>query len=225
MMKTFFTAVLMALFLVSCATTKSEVPANIMYSGFLPDYSLLKDEKDAEGNPVKRYFSPEVNPKNYQKVMVDRVVYYPEVNPSAAVDGVTLEAIRRHLEQTLRAKLAAKEILATEAGPGVIRMRIAIASVTTEAAALKAYQYIPIAYLVHKAGEAVNGESMATMVFLEVEATDSVTGELLGEAIKQGDGATINEGTPVVASDVVPLINRWAQLAADFIASRITAKQ
>jgi hypothetical protein len=65
---------------------------------------------------------------------------------------------------------------------------------------------------------------MATMVFVEAEMTDSVSGELLAEAVKSGDGTTVKEGTSVTAADVTPLIDRWAQLAADLIASRLGGK-
>lgn len=114
--------------------------------------------------------------------------------------------------------------LVDQAGPGVVRVRVAISSVTAEAAALKAYQYIPLAYLVHKADEAVTGTTMVSMVFLEAELNDSVTGELLAEAVKRGDGATVKEDVQVTAADVTPLIDRWAQLAADLIASRLGGK-
>lgn len=120
--------------------------------------------------------------------------------------------------------MGARVPLVDQAGPGVVRVRVAISSVTAEAAALKAYQYIPLAYLVHKADEAVTGTTMVSMVFLEAELNDSVTGELLAEAVKRGDGATVKEDVQVTAADVTPLIDRWAQLAADLIASRLGGK-
>ena len=215
-------AILMAVLLASCASTGGDSGASSKkYSGFLKDYSLLKEAKDADGKPVMRYVSPRLTGQNYQQVMLDPVVFYPELKPSATADAATLESVRRHLEQTLRAKLGARVPLAKAPGPGVARMRVAITSVNVQEAALKAYQYIPLAFVIHKVSDAATGATMVTIVFVEAEITDSVSGELLAEAVKQGDGATLNEGTPVTAADVVPLLDRWAQLTADLLATRL----
>lgn len=222
MIKTTLSVIVLALLLASCAT-KGDVSGE-KNSGFLESYSILKDEKDADGNPVRRWISSKLNAQNYQKVLIEPVIYFPPVKPSATADAATLEAVRRNLEQTLRSKVGARVPLVDQAGPGVVRVRVAISSVTAEAAALKAYQYIPLAYLVHKADEAVTGTTMVSMVFLEAELNDSVTGELLAEAVKRGDGATVKEDVQVTAADVTPLIDRWAQLAADLIASRLGGK-
>jgi hypothetical protein len=225
MTKTYLGAIILSLFLASCATKGGDTKEPVMLnSGFLENYTILKDEKDAAGNPVRRWVSSKLNAHNYQKVMIEPVIYFPPMKPDATANAATLEAVRRYMDQTLRSKVGAQLPLVDQTGPGVVRMRVAIASVNTEAAALKAYQYIPLAYLVHKVDEAATGTNMATMVFVEAEMTDSVSGELLAEAVKSGDGTTVKEGTSVTAADVTPLIDRWAQLAADLIASRLGGK-
>jgi hypothetical protein len=201
------------------------------YSGFLKDYSQLKEEKDAKGEKVMRYLSPKLTSGAYSKVMIDRVDFYPAPRPDKSVDSATLHQISDYYDKALRQKIGAKTTVVDQAGPGVVRMRVAITAVTSETAALKAYQYIPIALIVQGAKSAAGARAKNAELYTELEVLDSQTGERIGAVVKKGIGTEVKEvkegkekGEKMVALDnVKPILDNWAELAADFAGENLRA--
>jgi uncharacterized lipoprotein YmbA len=122
-------AVAVAVLLGACAT---KVVKEEQYSGFLKDYSQLKEEKDAAGAPVMRHISPKLSSGAYRQIMIDRVEFYPVPQPNANVDAATLEQIRAYLDRELRKKIGERVPVVNQPGPGVIRMRAAITGAKDE---------------------------------------------------------------------------------------------
>jgi hypothetical protein len=199
------------------------------YSGFLKDYSQLKEEKDAAGQPVMRYISPKLSSGAYNKIMIDRVDFYPAPRPDKSVDSATLHQISAYLDKALREKIGEKTTVVDQAGPGVVRMRVAITAVAAETAALKAYQYIPIALIVQGAKSAAGTRAKNAELYAEMEMLDSQSGERIGAVVKKGAGTEVKEmkegtekGEKKVALDnVKPVLDNWAKLAADFAATNL----
>lgn len=52
------------------------------YSGFLKDYSKLKETTSASGKPELRWISPDYNPSNYDNVVYRPITYYPVPKPT-----------------------------------------------------------------------------------------------------------------------------------------------
>jgi Protein of unknown function (DUF3313) len=186
-------------------------------SGFLKDYSLLQQAQDAAGNQVQRYSNPKLSAGGYSKIMIDPVVYYPEPQPSDKVDAETLEQIKGYLIQTLNQKVGAKAALVDGPGPGVVRMRAAITAVAAQKPGLKPYELIPIGFLVSRLKTPV----LDAVVNVEVELVDSVSGELLGEVVKQGTGNQLGAAadSKLTFAEVQPVLDAWSTQAADFAAS------
>ncbi len=187
-------------------------------SGFLGDYSALKEEKDAAGDTVQRYMNPKLKSGAYQKVMIDHTQYYPAPKPSEQVSASTLTEISNYVDQGLRTKLGAKLALATEPGPGVIRLRPAITTVAAQTPGLKPYQMIPIAFIVSSAV----GRGKEAAIQIEVEMVDSVTGERLGASVRKGVGAKLaDDKAKLKLGDVKPLLDKWIDTGAAFVAERM----
>lgn len=200
---------------VGCAsqeTTKSDVP------GFLGDYSMLKDEKDAAGEPVKRYLSPKFAPGAYQKLLLDAVQFYPAPQTSEYVDMKTYNDVRNYVEAQMRSKLAAKVPLATTPGPGVVRVRTAITSVAAESPGLKPYEVLPIGM----AFSAIKGRGKDATLGLEVELLDSVTGERVGAAVRRGTGEHLGSDEKTLTLEhLKPLLDKWTDAGAQFAAEKL----
>jgi hypothetical protein len=187
-------------------------------SGFLSDYAGLKEEKDAAGETVMRYVSPKLKPGAYQKVLLDPAQYYPTPKPTEQVEAQTLAEIRNHLDKGLHAKLGAKVTLATEAGPGVLRVRPAITAVGSKAVGLKPYQVIPIAFVI----SSVKGRGQEATIQVEVEVTDSVTGERMGAVVRKGVGAKLaSDKAKLALGNVQPLLDKWIDTGTAFVAERM----
>lgn len=191
------------------------------YSGFLKDYSQLKEEKDADGQPVMRYLGPQLSSGAYGKVMIDRVEYYPAPRPDAQVDAATLDQIRDYFDQAMRRKISEKVPVVDQAGPGVVRMRVAIAAVAAETVGLKIRP--PVGMLIQgiKAAAGTGPVAKEAELYAEMEALDSQSGERIGMVVKKGIGREVKEGAvkgekKVAVDDVKPVLDNWARLAADF---------
>lgn len=201
------------------------------YSGFLKDYSQLKEEKDADGKPVMRYLSPKLTSGAYSQIMIDRVDFYPAPRPDKNVDAATLQQISDYLDKALRQKIGEKATVVDQAGPGVVRMRVAITAVAAETAALKGYQYIPIALVVQGAKSAAGARAKNAELYAEIEMLDSQSEERIGAVVKKGIGTEVKaaeakegeaKGEKMVALDnVKPVLDNWAKLAADFAGTNL----
>jgi hypothetical protein len=155
--------------------------------------------------------------------MIDRVEFYPVPQPSANVDAATLEQIRAYLDRELRKKIGERVPVVNQPGPGVVRMRAAITGAKDEKAALAPYEYIPIAFVITTAREAAGVRAKDATVYAEAEMLDSVSGEWLGGVVKKGTGEAVTGGKSgqMTLEEVKPLLDKWAQLAADFVGSSL----
>jgi len=187
-------------------------------SGFLGDYSQLREVKDAAGETVLRYVNPKAGGGKYQRLLLDPVQYYPAPQASAQVDLATLNAVRNYVDKTMRDRLGARIPLATEPGPGVLRLRTAITAVSSAEAGRKPYQYIPIAFLV----TAATGLGQEATIAMEFEAVDSMTGERLGAAVRKGVGARLEgKDAKVTLKDLSKQLNTWIDTGANFMAQAL----
>lgn len=183
-------------------------------SGFLGDYSALAQVKDKAGETVMRYVSPKFKPGAYQKVMIDPTSYYPAPKPTDQVTASTLTEISAYVDKGLREKIGAKVPLASEPGPGVLRMRPAITAVVPQTPGLKPYQVIPIAFIISSA----KGRGKEAAINVEVDVVDSVTGERMGAAVRKGVGAKLaSDKAPLTLKDVQPLLDKWIDTGSTFI--------
>jgi hypothetical protein len=155
--------------------------------------------------------------------MIERVAFYPPPQPSAEVDAATLNEISNYLDQQLRKKVGERVPVVDKPGPGVVRMRTAITGVAEERAGLKPYQYIPVALVLTAAKEAAGRRAKDATIQAEVELLDSVSSQPLGAAVKRGTGESVKagEGSKLTLEHVKPVLDKWAQVAADFAASNL----
>ena len=187
-------------------------------SGFLGDYSALKEVKDAAGDTVMRYVSPKLKPGAYQAVMIDPTQYYPAPKPTQQVTSSTLTEISNYLDKGLSEKLGAKVTVVSEPGPGVLRIRPAITAVAPQTVGLKPYQVIPIAFIITSA----KGRGKEAAINVEIDAVDSVTGERMGASVRKGIGAKLaNDKAPLTLKDVQPLLDKWIDTGSSFVAENM----
>jgi hypothetical protein len=187
-------------------------------SGFLGDYSALKETKDTAGDTVMRYVNPKLKPGAYQAVMLDPTQYYPAPKATEQVSASTLTDISNYLDKGLQDKLGAKVTLVSEPGPGVLRIRPAITAVAPQTVGLKPYQVIPIAFIITSA----KGRGKEAAISVEFDVVDSVTGERMGASVRKGIGAKLaSDKAPLSLRDVQPLLDKWIDTGASFVAEHV----
>lgn len=160
-------------------------------SGFLKDYSMLHPAKDdTEASLV--YFNPDkAKFKSYTKVWLEPVqVWRGEKSDAKDLDEEDATYVSQYLWSRVDEELRKDYTMTREAGPGVARVRIGITEAGKGIPVLDnltaAY---PAALLLSKGKKAIGGtESFVGKASVEVEVTDSQTGELLSEAVDRRGG-------------------------------------
>ena len=159
-------------------------------SGFLgPEiYAKLEQVKARDGKKVSRWIGPKLSFANYQKVLVDDVVLYPKPEPGPQVSLETLDAIQKYTTHNLRERVGKVLNVAYEAGPGVVRLQMAITGVEVKTEGMKAYEILPVAALFGGVKAATGTRDMDVVAFIEAKITDSVSGEVIGAALRRLEG-------------------------------------
>ncbi len=195
------------------------------YSGFLTDYSRLREAKGADGVPVLRWISPKLTAETYNKVIIDPVQLYPTPRPTEQVSAEVLSQIRNYFDTALHRQMGESYSVVTEPGPGVLRFRPAITGVTAGPEALKLRQYLPIALIFTTARQAAGVRPEQVVVHLEAEALDSQTDEQLGAVVAAGTGKPLKGASDKLSlAHVQPVLDHWADIAATQIRTLITRK-
>lgn len=115
------------------------------YSGFLSDYSQLKEAKSPSGAEVMRWVDPKLDLSRYSAVYVEPTQFYPKPQSTAKIPDSTLRGINDYFNQALKRELAKSLPLANGPGPGVIVVRAAITAVSSKTEGLKPYEFVPVA--------------------------------------------------------------------------------
>lgn len=160
-------------------------------SGFLKDYSKLRPAADdTEASLV--YLTPDkAKFKSYTKILLEPVqVWRGEKSDAKDMDKEDAEHLSQFLWSKLEEELGKDYRITASPGPTVMRMRVAI----TEAG--KGIPFVdnitavhPGTLLMSKAKKAISGtESFVGKSSIEVEVTDSSTGELLAAAVDRRGG-------------------------------------
>lgn len=124
----------------------SKVVEPDQYSGFLKDYSQLKEAKSPSGAEVMRWMDPKLNLNQFTSVYIEPTQLYPKPQPTVKIPQATLNGITGYYDQALKRELGKSLPLAAGPGPGVIVVRAAITAVSSKTEGLKPYEVIPIAW-------------------------------------------------------------------------------
>jgi hypothetical protein len=153
-------------------------------SGFLSDYSKLKEGKKGQAEFV--YIKEGANWKSYDKIMIDHLVFF--MSEDAQYKGIQPDELKEIADTWHRAFIQAVQgdyEITHEPGPGVLRFRAAITDVSPTKRALNMITtVVPVglAFSVIKKGVTGAGTGVGK-VTSEAEILDSSTNEVLAAAI------------------------------------------
>ncbi|EKT4466687.1 DUF3313 domain-containing protein [Pseudomonas putida] len=209
-LKSFATTVcLSSLLLSGCASKYVE---SDQYSGFLKDYSILKEEKSPTGAPVMRWIKPGVNANDYTSVYIEPSQLYPRPQPTEKIPQTTLQGITQYYDQALKTQFSKVLPLATSPGPGVLVVRPAITAVSASTKGLRPYEVIPIALVAAGISTATGIRDQDTSVATEAAFIDGTSNELVAEVVRKGAGAELENSSQVMqAKDARAVLDAWAQ--------------
>lgn len=176
-----------ALLLTGCQTTRQA--RSTEQSGFLGDYSLLTE--GADGEALSRYVNPVTSFKKYNKIIVDPIRVYaaPESKLAKLPQGDAM-ALVDYLDATVRMQLKEDYTLVTEAGPDVMRLRVALTEAKGSALVMDTISsVIPFGMAASAIKQvAVGTPTSVGSARVEMELVDSMIGTRLLAAVDERAG-------------------------------------
>ncbi|MBK5412435.1 DUF3313 domain-containing protein [Pseudomonas sp. TH34] len=181
------------------------------YSGFLSDYSNLKEAKSPSGAQVMRWVDPSLSLSRYNAVYIEPTQFYPKPQASTKIPESTLQGINTYYSQALKRELEKSLPLADGPGPGVIVVRAAITAVSSKTESLKPYEYIPVALVVATVSTGAGIRDQETTLGTEAQFLDGASGKVVAQVVRKGTGKPLaNESQVMKADDVKSVIDGWA---------------
>lgn len=181
------------------------------YSGFLKNYSILKEDKSPSGAPVLRWIQPGIDANRFSSVYIEPSQFYPQPQPTEKIPASTLQGITQYYDQALQTQFSKALPLASGPGPGVLVVRPAITAVSASTEGLKPYEVIPIALIAAGVSTATGIRDQETNLSTEAAFLDGGSGKVVAEVVRKGAGKELENSSQVMtASDARAAIDVWA---------------
>lgn len=203
--------------LLSLAGCSSKVAEHNQYSGFLGDYSSLKEVRTSSGNEVLRWVSPDFNINNYKDIYFAPVVYYPSPKPDSRVSAATLEQIRLYTEQRLKSGVSSHKPLSNQPHKGGLILKTAITAVSAENKDMQFYEVLPVTAVVAGTMTMTGKRSQNTFLFIEAVLIDVSTNQPVIKVVRKAYGSRVsNSQAPITQADVKSAIDAMVADVVDF---------
>jgi Protein of unknown function (DUF3313) len=191
-------SLLLLLLLPGCSTTvesqpqaekalQSGAPLPPAITSFLgPDASKLAP--GPEGGAALVWVNSNAQWKNYSKILLEPVQFWAAED--SKVPPADQQTLTTYFYNSLQTNLQKSFGLVSQAGPGVIKLQVALMDATTATPGLRSVSVVvPQARILNLAQSmATDSYAFAGSAEAEMKATDSVSGELLAEAVDQRAG-------------------------------------
>ncbi len=212
---------ILALMLVATGCAATQEAKSVEKSGFLGDYSQLKEgqrstiSESAEDQALLVYKNPAADWHKYKKVWLEPVTVWMSQKDSQLKD-VSVED-RQRLAALLWSKLdeqLRKDYeMTNQAGPDVLRIQAAITEAGSSNAVLDTVtSIVPQTRLLSGMKSLATGVSAFTgSASAEVKVTDSATGTILFEAVDRRGGTKSLMGVTNSWNDVEEAYRFWAE--------------
>jgi len=180
-------------------------------TGFLgPDASKLA--RGPEGGAALVWLNPNAQWSSYTKIQLMPVEFWAAAD--SKVSQADQQTLTTYFYNQLQTNLSKSFTLVDQPGPGVMTLRVALMDATTAVPGLRT-----ISVIVPQARVLNLAQSMATDSYAfvgsaeaEMKMTDSVSGELLGEAVDQrAGGMGIKSAASFQWGDAQNAMDYWAQ--------------
>ncbi|MGR9085922.1 MAG: DUF3313 domain-containing protein [Gammaproteobacteria bacterium] len=201
------------------ATQKAPIEQASMNCGLLGDVcgQLTPGGKDQVS---LRYISPSAQWTNYNKVMIEPVTFWG--GDSTSVSAADQQMLVNYFSQQLKEQLGKKFDIVEQAGPGVMKLSVAMTDSETATPVLRS-----ISMIVPQAHMLANLKYLATGTFpfvggaqAEGKVTDSVSGDLLAAvADKRIGGGSFTTGFQWQWGDAENVIDKWCEMFAERLSS------
>lgn len=202
---------------VMLAGCTSQVTKADKFSGFLGDYSGLKETKTPSGKTVLRWVDPSFKASDYSYVDYQPITFYPKPQPTAQIDQQTLLGVLDYANSRIKPAIAQRMTITNHPGPRTLIFKGAITGANTAAEGLQFYEVIPVALVVAGAETASGHRTRDTELYFEAELVDSTTGKTVVKVVRKGMGKQVsNDKQKVTLNDLKSVVDNLATDVVQF---------
>lgn len=209
--------------LTACQSTAVSQKSEEVYSGYLPNYGILQAKETEDDSQMSVWIDSDIDKSKYQKVYIEPVVFYPKQPTLDQASPEVLDQVKVYFNDMMKKELGSAFELTNKPGANTLKVEVAISAIAIDEKSLKAYQYIPIAFI----GTVVTGNLNNMSVKMQVEAkiSDATSGDLIAAAVKRGEGEKLkNAETQLTIDNLSPLIDSWGQTFSTNLTKALTNK-
>jgi len=218
-------SIVFAIVMIGCSTTE-QVQPNIVqkaqgasnpvpaFSGFLGDYTLL--QPGGKDQALYRYINPATNWSQYNAIMIDPVTFWDAQDSS--VSPQDQEFLCDYFYNKLREDLGKYFQIVDQPGPGVMRLQVALTNAEAATPVLRTVSVVvPQARLLSRVKQLATGTfSFVGGARAEAKLTDSVTGQILAEALdNRVGGNSLQTAATWQWGDTERVMDKWCSTTAD----------
>lgn len=214
-----------ALFLIAlagCAVTEKETPtpqnmsgSTTGGSGFLSSETYAKLQQGTKDQIGLVYINPDVNWRQYNKVMIAAVTM--GLGPNDKVSEQDQQTLSSYYYHALERDLSKDFTLVNQPGPDVMIVRVALTNATTATPVLRTISVvIPQARVLNAVTNLATGSyAFVGSAQSEAEVTNAVTGQVLAAGVdKRSGGLSIKNADVWEWGDTENAMDFWAQRMA-----------
>lgn len=187
------------------------------FSGFLGDYTLL--QVGGAGQAQYRYINPDVSWTQYTKIEIEPVTFW--AGDDSKVSSSDQQVLTEYFYNSLREQLSKHLTIVDEPGPGTIRLQVALTDAESAVPVMRTISVVvPQARVLSRMKQLATGSfAFVGGARAEGKATDSQTGQILGEFVDErlGSNAVRNAAT-WQWGDAERAMDFWSQLLAGRLA-------
>ena len=213
-------ASVIAAFVLGCAATQQVVvKKEEVKCGFLGS-DCAKLTAGAKGQAALRYINTTASWTQYDKILVESVTFWG--TDTTKVSAADQQALTDYFYQMLREEFGKKFQLVDQAGPGVMKLQVALTDAEGATPGLRTISTIvPTARAVNALKYAATGTySFVGGAQAEAKLTDATTGELLGEWIdRRVGGGSLEAAAQWKWGDAENAMKSWATQLAERLSS------
>ena len=205
-------AIMAAGMVVLCGCPTTRQTRTVEKSGFLGDYSQLREGGQGEAQLV--YIKPGVRWASYDKVVIDPVTIWTSGDSSVAkVSDADRQLLADYLDASLRNSLSQMYTLVDRPGPNTLRLRVAITDAKGAVVALNTVSKVvpQLRMLTTVGGLASDTQVLVGRAGVEGEILDGVTEERLAAAVDRRAGTKALRGGISTWADVQNAFDFWSE--------------
>ena len=186
-------------FILCCVLLAGCQSSKTAHSGFLGDYSGLRASSEYKGAMV--YKHPRLTLKDYDKFMIDPIIVHFAPNAKGtAMDPSKVKQLTDYAAEQLRESLSKRYRVVSTAGPGVLRLRVALTDIKKTIPAMNIHPGTKLS------GVGIGGASM------EAEAIDSQSLERVLAVVDSQKGNVMSIGAGLKPlGHAKQVISKWVE--------------